>query len=686
MRNWTRSSGVYTNMLRLPLVLVCSLAALAQPSPRQNPLDAAIQAVWQARNNGRFEEAVAARDQARALLPRAPVDSPQFAYWVQQVAQLYQNSNWNAQARTILQEALDRTRPLGDAHPSRNAVLNVLSNSWQQDGNLLKAVGYLEQAAAAQPATPGIIYTYTSLAGLYRQLGRPDAVAAIAVKIRALASTNQTALARFYEQNGQLDEAAAVYRKLAEQSTDPQAKANAWQSLSSLAVRQEHYADAAAAMQQAIASLPSLNQPGIRNPPIWMQQNLASYLLKAGQIDQAGEVYRQLQRESQGAPQESQAMTAYASFLAETNRAAQAESLLKDYLAESPHLDGQHKRMVLFNLAFIAGKTGKAADEYLRAAQALEPPQPRPAPPTGQILIGEEMRKAGEAANQHRWDDAYTLALHAIDIAAQAADGQQVVWSVFQVAQGLAMNKEPARAEQLFQRLLALARTWSADNMQPLIAVTQNYVRFLMSQPGRLGEVPAAIEQYRSVLTDANGPDSASLAEPLRLNIEFELSHSQWEKAQASARDLLELQESLSGNTSEPYLSDLQIAARVYEASGDPLRALPLRRQAVTIVDLLCTPSRDWRRSQTRMDAALALARLGQFDEAVTLAGEALALGQPPHAPGAALGQQLEQILRMKQAAQPVGQASACQSERSDSSSHQNVFSALLSALSAPLR
>jgi hypothetical protein len=49
MRNWTRSSGVYTNMLRVPLFLICSLAALAQPSPRQNPMDAAIQAVQQAR-------------------------------------------------------------------------------------------------------------------------------------------------------------------------------------------------------------------------------------------------------------------------------------------------------------------------------------------------------------------------------------------------------------------------------------------------------------------------------------------------------------------------------------------------------------------------------------------------------------------------------------------------------------
>src|ERR1035441_5481616 len=242
MRNWLRSSGVYTNMLRVPLFLLCSLAALAQPSPPQNPMDAAIQAVWQVRDSGRTEEVAALREQAHALLRRVPADSQQFANWAQQVAHLYQspnrNANWNAAARAILQEALDRTRPLGDSHPSRIAMLDALGWSWRQDGNLLKAVGYLEQTAAARPATPSAVYSYTNLASLYRQLGRPDAVAAIAVKIRALASVDPAALARFYEQQGQLEEAAAICRRLAEQSTDPQAKSNAWQSLARLSARQ----------------------------------------------------------------------------------------------------------------------------------------------------------------------------------------------------------------------------------------------------------------------------------------------------------------------------------------------------------------------------------------------------------------------------------------------------------------
>ncbi len=75
-----------------------------------------------------------------------------------------------------------------------------------------------------------------------------------------------------------------------------------------------------------------------------------------------------------------------------------------------------------------------------------------------------------------------------------------------QIAHGLAANKEPAKSEQLFQRLFALTQIEAADSLQPLIAVTQNYVRFLMNQSDRLGDVPAAIEKYRGVLIDADGP------------------------------------------------------------------------------------------------------------------------------------------------------------------------------------
>jgi Flp pilus assembly protein TadD len=89
----------------------------------------------------------------------------------------------------------------------------------------------------------------------------------------------------------------------------------------------------------------------------------------------------------------------------------------------------------------------------------------------------------------------------------------------------------------------------------------------------------------------------------------------------------------------------------LYEAAGDSARAVALFRKAVTIADLLDTPNNDWRRSQTRMEAALALARRDQFDEAETLGEEAVALQRTMRTPRPPLAQELEQIRRMKQAA-----------------------------------
>lgn len=666
MRNRTRSSGVYRNMHRTPPLLICALAALAQ-QPQQDPMDTAIQAVWQARSECRFEEAGAAREQARALLQHTPVDSPGFASWTLQVSQLYSAASLNLQARRILRESLDRTAPLGDSHPSRIDLLSALGEAWRQDGNLLKALEYLERAAAATsqhaapPATRSVlvsrhrVYTangidlYNRLADLYQQLGRPDAVAAIAAKIRALAPNDETTLARFYEQHGQLDEAAAIYQKLADQSPDPQIKTNAWQSLANLDARQENYTAAIAATQQAIAAVQSSENAAILSQGLY--QNLAGYMGHAGMLDQAGQIYQRLLQQNQGGPEEAQVLGMYAQYLADTNRGAQGESLLIEYLAGGSNSYPEQKAGVLFSLSNVARRTGDSqkADEYQQAGQAL---QPQPPAPPGQRRIADELRDAQTAANEQRVDDAYTLALDAVDTAAsgQASDARQVQWMVPQIAQVMA-NNDPARAERLFLRVFALAESWAVDSMQPLLAVAQWYPRFLMSQPGRLDAVPAAIEQYRGLQIEANGRDSGTLAEPLQLEIELARSQSQWEQAEAAARELLELQESLSGNTSEPYLTDLQIAAQVYESAGDSARSLPLFRKAITVADLHSTPNNDWRRANVRMDAALALARLGRFDEADELAEEAVALQGTAHSPAPPFEQQLEQIRAMKQAA-----------------------------------
>ena len=691
MRNSHSRSGVYSYMLRVPLLLICSLAAWAQhwapQDPQQDPINAAIQSVWQARNEGRFDDAGAARDQARSLLQRAPVDAPQFQGWVQQVAQAYQSAGMNLQARAILQDALARTAALGNSHPAHTVILNSLAESWWQDCSLLKAAGYLEQAAAAQAEAPppataptvsarafmasggisisrlvavdgfgavaynGSIYTYTRLADLYQQLGRPDAIAAVAAKIRTLASTDPTALARFYEQRGQLADAAAIYQKAAEQSADPQMKASAWQALANLDQRQERYSDAAAALQQAIGVMESSDKPGMRDEAQWIRQNLARTFGQAGQTDRGDQIFQQLIQQTAGTPQSGQTLISYALYLADTERLTQAEGLLKEYLAGgAASQEPQQEAGVYFTLANLASRSGnaKGAETYQKQAQAL---QPQPNPPEGQQSLSEDIRKTSAALSQRQFEDAYTLALQVLDTAPQAVDRFQVEWVIPNVANQLAANHQPAKAEQLFQRLFALMETWQADSVQHLITVSQNYAQFLMNQKDRWGDVPAALEQYRELLASSNGPDSGTLVQPLRMKLEFERSHAQWPAAQASGRDLLELQESLSGNTSESYLRDLQSVARVYTAAGDPATALPLFRKAIAIADLVSTPNDDWSRPATRMEAAQTLASLKQFDEAVKLAEEAVAVAKAGPNQQPYLNQQLEQIRQMQQAA-----------------------------------
>src|SRR5438270_4879856 len=161
MRNSIHRAGVYTIMLRLPFCFACVLALSAQPylaqsAPQQDPIDAAVQAYWKASSGSGSGEGSVRREELRALLQHVPADSPHFSNWVAQVSQMYQIAGWPAKSRAVLQESLDRASALGEFQPARIGILRMLSDSWRQDGNLLKALSYLEQAAAAQAAAPPV--------------------------------------------------------------------------------------------------------------------------------------------------------------------------------------------------------------------------------------------------------------------------------------------------------------------------------------------------------------------------------------------------------------------------------------------------------------------------------------------------------------------------------------------------
>jgi tetratricopeptide (TPR) repeat protein len=648
----------------------------------------AINSTWPAVSSGRLEEAARFRDRAYALLQKAAADNPGFAGWAQQIAASYRDAGFGSKGRAVLQEALGRTARQGEATTGNAALLGALGDAWQREANLLTALGYLERAAAAEAAAPppvppakgtrgvfisgaysyqpitgaipmAAVSRYNQLADLYRRLGRPDAAAAVQTRIQALLAGDPMSLARSYEQQGKFDEAAAIYRKFAESASDPWISAMALQALAMLDARQQQWGDAVDAMEKAIAAAQSSDKQAVRNQTLWMRNNLAGYLKSAGKPDQADQLMQQLIQDTQGQPEETQVLFMYSEYLMGSNRGTQADNVLQQYLTNHPNLPPGQRSGVYSQLANVAMRSGnqKQGAEYQKQAQALRPPQESGGAsgegPDLRPTIADDLQKADAAANQRRMDEAYDLAVRAVDMAPQAKDGQQAGWRIPQIARQLVSGGEPAKAEKLFQRVIAMEQNVSAYNQQRLILVRQNYARFLMEQKERVNDVPAAIDAYAGALAAANGSDSGTTLEAVRLRLEFARRQAKWDAADALIRQLLEQQESLSGNTSEPYLTDLQTGARTYEGAGDWGRALPLRRKAMTIADLLAGPlvTDNWRRAQTAIETALVLAHLEQFEEAERLLDAGEALRANASKPSGNQSMERQQIRKLKEAA-----------------------------------
>ncbi len=626
---------------------------------QDDPLLSSVTAIFKAREQGRFTDAATLRENARTLLERLPVDAPQFGGFVQSVAQLYSGGGRTAQARGVLQSALDRA-PV--TSPVRIQLLTSISDSWRQDRNLLKAADYLEKAVAVlelAPATPpptppvaghwfrvdgppllmtdgkfsrragqdtSLSPLYQRLADLQQQLGHPDAVAALHVKMRALAAkSGDRALASYLEQQGQLAQAAAMYKISAERAATAQEAASALQSLANIYVRQENFADAAAAQQQAIARLEAAGTPDMRNQATGARQTLARFLEQAGHVEQADAVYQGLLAQG-GAEQHLQLLVNYARFLSSTQRSAQATALLKEFQASHSTLQPWEESGLYSALSNMARASGdsKKSDEYLAALRARQPQQPDSA---GQPSLESLFQKALSAASAGKAGEAFALAMQAMDAAPRSQNRDQVGWQVPSIASSLSAGRETANGELLYRRAFALTESWSADSLQPLVNLASNYALFLIMQRDRQADVPAAIERYRNLLVASAGEDSGTLEEALRLTINFERARTPSRASPIPAQGLVAFEESVNGITSEPYLRALRTLAETYAHNGDRGREIPVRKRTVEIADLVYLAN-DQQRSQTRVDAALALAHQGQFDEADQLAAEAAAIGQ----------------------------------------------------------
>jgi hypothetical protein len=663
-------------MKRVSLLVLCSTVAVAQIEPR-GLFDGAMQGSQEARMQGGSADAAAHREQAAKLLEQMPAGTPQWAGDVQNLAQSYQSSGWHARARAVVEAALERTNTLPDWHPTRMQLFRTLADYWEQDGNLLKALSYREQAAAAFEAKPpgapaegavvGFIgnplglrastYPYQQLADLYRQLGRSEAASQTLAKMRALMQKDLGPLAYSYEQEGDFNRALALYQKLAEEVAG-KAGAQAWelinplQSRASIYEREQDWADALVALQQAAARLDASGDPQARDQSSFTRLRVAGLLQRSGQTQAADQMYQALLSSVGNDPQGSQAAVAvqYANHLADTDRAAQGLQMLTDYQAAHADLQPQQQINILMSLSQIARKNGQndLAEQYQREGQeerrALQPP-----PATGQIVTAK-MQEAQRAANEGRLDEAMHLALGAIAAASGGSDGDQVSWQGPNLANQLAARGAAGKGEQIYRALLPLLETRAVDNLNPLIQARQQYIRFLMGQSDRWSDVSLAIDRFQDSVTAGLGADTDAAVQVQNFRIQIAQLKGNSEEATQKAEELLALEESLSGTTSARYKTALQTAAGAYQTSGKLDRALPLESQIVAIADLTLTVN-DPQRAFLRMSAAIVFASARQFEEAERLAGESLTIASAAHALTEILRKQAEQIAQMKAAA-----------------------------------
>jgi tetratricopeptide (TPR) repeat protein len=622
--------------MRTLLLLLPLFWAEAQSQP-QEAIDAAIREYRANAFGMQFQKSVDARQRARLLLAQLSVTAPRFADLAQDVASLYHEGSLDTQAQAILQESLARASALGKESPTRIALLNSLADWHESEGSFLKAADYWEASAAAQPPTPsadvsltewavngfrrrlGLMQVYKRLARLYQRMGRFDSRATVAARARAMGAIDPLGLADFDEQEGQFEDAEEIYRNLALQAPDPSMRSSYWQSVARLAYKQHDYAGAAAATEQAIAD------EGGSSRVLALLQSLISDLHAAGlDTQEEGAVQRLLQNSADERGQIRDA-TWYAQYLVQTGRAAQAVDFLRAFSANHPSSGQEAQDSIAAALVSAAQQAGDSATtaQFTRPRTLYTPP-----PPT-------LLDKAFRAENS---SEAYRYGLAALEEASPSNPPGEWVGE-------LASRLEPAHADQLFARLFSRTQSWEPFTMEPALMAAKSWVQYLSRHGDREAQLAEAYEQYQTLLMEAFGPDSTGAADSWRLHLMTTMPG-----CEEATRKLIAFQESLSGNTSDSYLNDLDRAVGILAAVKDYASALPLYRQSIALTDLRSEPGRQRLRSQARADAARAFEGAGQLDQAEILIEEAFAILPPGDNYSAYLQTMLGRVRLEKQA------------------------------------
>lgn len=331
-----------------------------------------------------------------------------------------------------------------------------------------------------------------------------------------------------------------------------------------------------------------------------------------------------------------------ASLYVSAGRTAEARAVI----LRAFNLNPRHRE--LLSAAASSWKDATAV-ENLAAMVGITDWQVEEAGPEASDPAAATMREARETLRAGRTEDAFALALRALD---EGDPAKRAVLSEMPVfASTLALKQARGMADQLWERLLAMAEARSIDTLLPLLHVTREHARFLAEWPDRIPSARAAIARYRDLLITAHGPASGELSTVLRMTIEFEQDHGAPQVAAAAAEELLALAAAIHGPDGTGNLTYIQTAAGLYEMQGNAPRVRALYHRAIYIADAGCVPD-DYRPAGVRMQAAFALGHLGAFEEAEQLARDAVAL-DPDFA------DDLDQVLELRTGrGDVVGQAS----------------------------
>jgi tetratricopeptide (TPR) repeat protein len=304
----------------------------------------------------------------------------------------------------------------------------------------------------------------------------------------------------------------------------------------------------------------------------------------------------------------------YANFLASTNRGAQAIAMLKAVESNGSPQAAWEETMLFGALANCARSMGQG--EEAAKYEALIRAKHAGAIPEIEVPVGDDLfQKAETAAKEGRPGEAFDLAMRALDATRRSENRQEFGWQIVPIAAAMKAKGDARMAEQLFQSAISMAQSWSEETVQAAIKLTSGRAAALIDDPNRRGEAWSAIERYRQLLVAAHGADSGVAEGALRMAAEL------GRPSVIPSLDLAAFEERVNGGTSEPYLQALEVLAASYEGNQDWEAAVRVRQRVVQLGELVYGVG-DPQREQTRVDLAMALARLGRFDEA-----EALAVG-----------------------------------------------------------